>query len=70
MKLAVLVLTLALVGCAAKKPVKPGVTYYIDPPCLTKPIKLEQCDLQSPPNCKVIRVNYKPKCERLALPSQ
>jgi hypothetical protein len=69
MKIALLLLTLSLAGCA-KRAVQPGVTYYIDPPCLTKPIKLEQCDLQSPPNCKIVRVNYKPKCERLALPSQ
>lgn len=69
MKAVALILLVSLVGCA-KRPAKPGLTYYIDPPCLTKPIKLERCDLQSPPNCKRITVDYKPKCERVALPSQ
>lgn len=69
MKAVALILLVSLVGCT-KQPAKPGLTYYIDPPCLTKPIKLDRCDLQSPPNCKRITVDYKPKCERIALPSQ
>ena len=65
MKYAILLLLL-LTGCAAKKPVAVQPILLVDPPCLTGPVVLEQCNLSTnPPKCKKVRVRYSKGCERL-----
>jgi len=55
-------------GCAAKKPIQsPGVSYVIDPNCLTAPVRLEHCDMSEPPKCRVIAVDFKAGCEQIVV---
>ena len=51
-------------GCAHKTQPLPAM--YIDAVCLIGPIELERCDFESPPNCKKVKVHYKPGCERIS----
>lgn len=67
-KLYYLLLLLGLAGCAPKKIVN-GPSVWIEPRCITQPVKMDNCNLHSdPPKCSgPARVIYKRGCETIVL---
>ena len=49
-------------GCAEKK-----VILLVPATCLTGPIRLENCDMASPPRCKQSKIAYRKGCESVVI---
>lgn len=61
-----LLLAVALVGCAAKKPVAAakGVEIDVPIPCLTQPVRLLGCDLTTL-KCRQALIQHRKDCEEI-----
>src|SRR2546430_601321 len=58
-------LLMLTVGCLAHRHPMPA-QLLLDPACLTAPIMMQRCDLESAtPCCRTIKVRYRKGCERL-----
>ena len=59
--------SLALVGCAHRRPQYGTLAYQIPASCLLKPVQLVGCDQGNPPRCAKVTVAYKHDCAQLDL---